>query len=182
MIVTERLVLRPWTSTDADVMIAMNRDPDVMRWLGDPLEPHESIRILERFQAHYDRHGFCPWCVEYRSEPIGWIGLWYPLFRPEPEIGWRLVRSAWGYGLATEGARGALDDIFGRVGVDDIISFTTERNRRSRAVMDRLGMVRDLEGDFLHPSLPPDHRLAPHVLYRLTRERYATAAASTGGD
>ena len=56
----------------------------------------------------------------------------------------------------------------------EIVSFTVPENRRSRAVMERIGMTHDASGDFLHPSLPDGHRLKPHVLYR-TREGRVTS-------
>jgi ribosomal-protein-alanine N-acetyltransferase len=84
-------------------------------------------------------------------------------------VGWRLARHAWGQGIASEAARASVDDGFARIDLDEILSFTAVGNVRSRAVMERLGMVRDEAGDFDHPSLPEGHPLRPHVLYRLRR-------------
>jgi ribosomal-protein-alanine N-acetyltransferase len=81
------------------------------------------------------------------------------------EVGWRLVRTAWGHGFATEAARAAIDDGFSRVGLPEIVSFTARSNLRSQAVMERLGMERDENRDFDHPKLAPDHPLRPHVVY-----------------
>ena len=58
---------------------------------------------------------------------------------------------------------------FDAFGLDEIVSMTAVTNVRSQAVMQRLGMVRDPADDFLHPKVPADHRLQPHVLYRLPR-------------
>jgi ribosomal-protein-alanine N-acetyltransferase len=88
-------------------------------------------------------------------------------FTPAVEVGWRLARSAWGNGYATEAARAALAFGFEETGLDEIVSLTTVANRRSRAVMERLGMSHDAADDFEHPSLPPGHPQRPHVLYRL---------------
>jgi ribosomal-protein-alanine N-acetyltransferase len=90
-------------------------------------------------------------------------------FAPAVEVGWRLAREAWGHGYATEAARAALDDGFSRVGLAEIVSFTAVSNRRSRAVMERLGLVRDPARDFDHPKLAADHPLRRHVVYAALR-------------
>ena len=99
------------------------------------------------------------------------VGLWPTSFdahfTPAVEVGWRLARSQWGRGYATEGARAALADGFARLAPAEIVSFTAVVNRRSQRVMARLGMTRDPADDFDHPRLPPGHRLRRHVLYRL---------------
>jgi ribosomal-protein-alanine N-acetyltransferase len=111
--------------------------------------------------------------VEVRKggEFVGFVGLnrvgFEAHFRPAVEVGWRLARWAWGNGYATEAGRAALAFGFERVGLNEIVSFTTAANRRSCAVMERLGMTRDPADDFEHPSLPPDHPQSPHVLYRV---------------
>src|SRR5437764_1367293 len=90
-------------------------------------------------------------------------------FAPAVEIGWRLTRAYWGQGYATEAARAALDDGFGRLGLDEIVAFTLPINQRSRRVMERLGMSRDPVDDFEHPGVPEGHQMRRHVLYRLHR-------------
>ncbi len=88
-------------------------------------------------------------------------------FTPCVEIGWRLALSSWGAGYATEAARLAVGFGFAEAGLDEIVSFTVPANRRSIAVMERLGMRYD--GEFEHPRLPIGHPLRRHVLYRLPR-------------
>jgi RimJ/RimL family protein N-acetyltransferase len=58
---------------------------------------------------------------------------------------------------------------FERLRLDEIVSFTTIANQRSRRVMQRLGMTHDPTEDFDHPLLPDGHSLRRHVLYRLPR-------------
>ena len=86
-------------------------------------------------------------------------------------MGWRLARSAWGHGFATEAAHEALRVGFDELGLDEVVSFTTVGNTRSRAVMERLGMAHDPADDFDHPALPAGDPLRRHVLYRLRRPR-----------
>jgi ribosomal-protein-alanine N-acetyltransferase len=83
------------------------------------------------------------------------------------EIGWRLARSSWGNGYATEAARAVLSFGFEEAGLSEVVSFTTVANQRSRAVMERIGMRRDPADDFDHPGLPLGHPQRPHVLYRI---------------
>jgi RimJ/RimL family protein N-acetyltransferase len=87
-------------------------------------------------------------------------------FTPCVEIGWRLAFEHWGKGYATEAARVAIEFGFTK-GLEEIVSFTPPANRRSVAVMERLGMT--YAGEFDHPRLAPGHALRRHVLYRLGR-------------
>jgi RimJ/RimL family protein N-acetyltransferase len=120
--------------------------------------------------------------VRESEEFIGFAGLAVPEFEahftPAVEIGWRLARSAWGKGYATEAARAALDFGFEEVGLAEVVSFTVPANRRSRAVMERIGMSRDPQDDFDHPGLPVGHPQRPHVLYRLAAPADSPAIAS----
>jgi RimJ/RimL family protein N-acetyltransferase len=84
------------------------------------------------------------------------------------EVGWRLTRTAWGHGYATEAARAALTYGFDRLALPEILAVTAAGNTRSRAVMRRLGMVRDPADDFDDPTVPPGP-LRPSVLYRIKR-------------
>ena len=91
-------------------------------------------------------------------------------FTPCVEIGWRLERASWGKGFATEAGRECLRFAFESLVLEEVVSFTVPLNRRSRAVMARLGMSHDAAGDFDHPGLAAGHPLRRHVLYRLRRE------------
>ena len=63
---------------------------------------------------------------------------------PGPELGWRLDRTAWGRGLATEAAVAARDDAFVRLGLAELISIIHPENHRSQRVAIKLGMRRAL--------------------------------------
>ncbi|HXO68918.1 MAG TPA: GNAT family N-acetyltransferase [Bradyrhizobium sp.] len=103
---------------------------------------------------------------------LSWARFSAP-FTPCVEAGWRLAFEHWGHGYATEAARLALGYGFGPLGLTEIVSFTSATNRRSRAVMERLGMCRDPAEDFDYPSFPEGHPLRRHVLYRLDSDSYA---------
>jgi RimJ/RimL family protein N-acetyltransferase len=140
-----------------------------------PLTPAESDALLTRVENHFADRGFGPFAVELLQDGTlaGFIGLSIPNFdapfMPAVEIGWRLGFEHWGKGLATEGARAALDYGFNSLGLKQIVSFTVPANLRSRRVMEKLGMTHDPAGDFDHPNLAEGHPLRRHVLYRIRR-------------
>jgi RimJ/RimL family protein N-acetyltransferase len=150
---TPRLHLRCWRETDREAFAAMNADPEVMQDLGGPLSRAASDAKLDRFAATFDRHGFGRWVIEsHNGQFLGYAGIMpsrehHPL-GPHFEIGWRLVRNAWGLGYATEAARAALHDAFARVGLQEVIAYAAPDNLRSRAVMRRIGLERDPSRDF----------------------------------
>ncbi len=173
---TDRVILRGWREGDLAPMAEMNADPEVMRFLGPVLDRQGSDLIVGRFlQKWAEEPRFGWWAAEDRGSGafLGFVGLNRPDFEEPPapcvEIGWRLARAAWGRGLATEAARACLAHGFETVGLAEVVAFTVPENRRSRRVMERLGMARDPSGNFEHPLVPAGSPLRPHVLYRLTR-------------
>jgi RimJ/RimL family protein N-acetyltransferase len=173
---TDRLVLRSWREEDRQPFAAMNADPVVMEYFPAPLTPVESDAFADRIERHLNDRGYGLWAVEILGAApfIGFVGLAdVPAdLPPAPgvEIGWRLAREHWGCGYATEAARAALHFAFKSLELVEVVSFTSATNKRSRRVMERLGMSRDRSGDFDHPRLPPGNPLRPHVLYRLARD------------
>jgi RimJ/RimL family protein N-acetyltransferase len=144
----------------------------------------ESYAAIVRIEAHFERFGFGLWAAELREseELIGFIGLSVPGFKaaftPCVEIGWRLAREQWGRGLATEGARAVAHHAFEELRLQALVSFTAPANARSRRVMEKLGMVRNVMEDFDHPHLPDGHSLKRHVLYRLSRGEWEIKGAT----
>jgi RimJ/RimL family protein N-acetyltransferase len=177
---TDRLILRRWTPQDFEPFAAINADPAVMKYFRAPLDRTESDALLDRIEAGFEAHGFGLWAVEQVREPglIGFVGLSVPgfeaRFTPAVEVGWRLARSAWGNGFATEAAQRAIAAGFDDFGLDQVVSFTATTNTPSIAVMHRLGMTNDPAEDFAHPSLPAGHPLQRHVLYRFSKDSRGT--------
>ena len=169
-----RLLLRRWREHDRQGFAAMNADPLVMEHFPDRLTRAESDALIAKIEAGFERHGFGLWALEVRAsgELIGFCGLSVPSFdahfTPAVEVGWRLARSAWGHGYATEAGLAAVTFGFQDAGLDEIVSFTSAANVRSRAVMERIGMTHDPADDFEHPALPVAHPLRLHVLYRIS--------------
>jgi RimJ/RimL family protein N-acetyltransferase len=178
-LLTERLILRRWKDADRFPFRRMNADARVAEFLSRARDATASDALMEQVETHFDVHGFGLFAVELREsgEFAGFVGLSVPdfeaAFTPAVEIGWRLAAEHWGKGFATEAAREVLRYGFEDVGLKDVVSFTVSTNVRSRAVMDRLGMVRDAVDDFDHPRLPDGHALRRHVLYRLERDSWA---------
>jgi len=156
-------VLRRWHAADEQAMVAINRDPEVTRYLNRPVDAAAVRSFLSASAAHWARHGFGPWALEGRREPlrgrlIGFAGVAFPAFLPEiahrPELGWRLARDVWGRGLATEAATAALEDADRRVGLSELIAIIHPDNRRSTRVAAKLGM--SLERSIHNPVLARD--------------------------
>ena len=152
----------------------MNADPEVMRYFPAPLSRRESDDLASTADALIQARRWGLWAVEVVETEsfIGFIGLaerrFEAHFTPAVEVGWRLDRRHWGHGYATEGGRAALRYAFDELSLEEIVSFASAVNVRSRRVMERLGMTHDPEDDFDHP-LVDDGALRPHVLYRISR-------------
>ncbi|MGQ0805236.1 MAG: GNAT family N-acetyltransferase [Actinomycetota bacterium] len=179
---TARLVLRRWRDDDCEPFARLNADPVVMEHFPGRLTRAKSDDFVDRIEAGFEERGYGLWAVEVPGVTpfIGFVGLnpaaFDAPFTPALEVGWRLDRSAWGQGYATEGGRAALGFAFDELGVDEVVSFTTVRNDRSRRVMERLGLRHDSDDDFEHPELPEGHPIRPHVLYRIDRAAWESAA------
>jgi RimJ/RimL family protein N-acetyltransferase len=141
---TPRLILRRWREEDVAPMAAVHADPEVMRWIRDG-----SVRDEQQTRAgikEWETQGFGLFAVEIRStgELAGFTGLSVPTYLPEVlpavEIGWRLGRSHWGQGLATEAAAAAVRFAFEERGLERIVSIAQVGNDASERIMVKLGM------------------------------------------
>ena len=129
-----------------------------MRDLGGPITREESDRKLDRYADSFENHGFGRWAIELAvggtgREFLGYAGVMPTGGAEHPlglhhEIGWRLRREVWGRGYASEAAATALRDVFSRVGLSEVVSYTAPENTRSQAVMNRLDLRRDPSLDF----------------------------------
>lgn len=168
---TERLVLRGWLPADRAPFAALNADPEVMAHFPAPLSRGASNALVATIRRHFLEYGYGLWAVAAPEGFVGFTGVqWTDITGTrELEICWRLARSAWGQGYATEAATAALS--YGLSVVPRVVSLTALSNTRSQAVMERIGLVRERELD--HPRKDLPDRLRRHV-------RYATAAPLEG--
>lgn len=183
---TDRLRLRRFTAADADNLVALDGDPEVMRYLtnGKPT-PREEIEneLLPSILACYARSAAGRWAAEDRvgGEFLGWISL-----QPrqdgsveELDLGYRLNRSAWGRGYATEGARALVRKAFTDLGTRRVFAQTMAVNTRSRRVMERAGLryMRTFHLDWDDPIPGTEHG---EVEYELLREDWLRQATDPG--
>ena len=174
---TERLLLRPWHDDDRAPFAALNAHARVMEYFPAPLAREASDAMAARCAGEIAHRGWGLWAAEVPGVApfIGFIGI--SIAGPglpcsgAIEIGWRLDLAHWGKGYATEGARASLQFAFEEIGLPEIVSFTAVVNRRSQAVMERLGMHRDSRL-FEHPRCPEGSAIRSHVLYWLGRDEW----------
>jgi RimJ/RimL family protein N-acetyltransferase len=181
---TDRLLLRHWRESDLAPWAALNADPEVREFFPTVLTRDESAASMARFEADLQGRGYGWWAVEVRAtgEFIGFTGL-DPVDDEMPftgvEIGWRLARSAWGHGYASEAARTVLAYGFDVLELPEILAITAVGNVRSQAVMRRIGMTRDPADDFDDPGVP-EGPLRRSVLFRISRMRIAAHTRQNG--
>jgi 3-dehydroquinate dehydratase/shikimate dehydrogenase len=186
-IVTERLILRPWRKEDKPAFAEINADPEVMRFFPSTLTRSQSDSLADRLAAAETEEGMTFFATEEQATGrfIGIIGLKavaeeLPI-APAVEIGWRLARDVWGRGLAPEGARAVLRAGFEEAGLDRIVSYTSVANTPSRRVMEKIGLIRQPDGDFDHPFIAAGHPLQRQVLYAVDREAWLRTPAAVVG-
>jgi RimJ/RimL family protein N-acetyltransferase len=173
---TNRLRLRRFTEGDEDHLVELDSDPEVMRFLtgGRPTSRHEvRSRILPTVFGFYERfEGFGYWVAEEKTTErfLGWFH-----FRPpreprdgEIELGYRLRRSAWGLGYATEGSRALIRKGFTELGVERVIAKAMTVNLASRNVMEKCGLtlVRTFHPEGLEPIEGHEHGDVEYALNR----------------
>ena len=144
---TERLLLRRFDpERDAESMLAVYGDPEVMRFIPDAAYGSlEAVRSrLDRYAREHDTKGFSFWAVVERGsgDVVGDAG--FGVFREtgDLELGYTLRRDRWGLGYATEAARACLEAAFAHLGAARIVAVVDEENARSARVAERIGMAR----------------------------------------
>ncbi|MBT2406116.1 MULTISPECIES: GNAT family N-acetyltransferase [unclassified Streptomyces] len=165
---TPRLLLRRWTDDDLVPLSEINADPEVMRWIGDgsTLDLDQTAEEIERWEEEWDDEGFGLFAVELLAsgELIGAVGLsvpeWLPEVLPAVEITWRLGRSFWGQGYASEAAQATLEFALQDRGLDRVIAVNRAGNDESENVIRKLGMEQDR--DTTHPEY--GHLLQVHSI------------------
>ena len=164
---TERLTLRPIAMDDVDLLVALDSDPEVMRFIsgGEPTSRAQAERIV-RMSLGHRWLGFDNAADEF----VGWFGI-RPSTAKSRELGYRLRREAWGHGFATEGSLAVIAVAFTLPGVDRVRAETMAVNLASRAVMERcgLGYVRTFHLEWDDPIEGTEHG---EVEYEITKTEW----------
>ena len=178
---SDRLVLRRFTESDVDNLHDLDGDPEVMRFInGGKPASHDVIRneTLPRFLHSYERfEGFGVWAAIERStgEFLGWFEFypWKDVGPDEVELGYRLRRSAWGKGYATEGSRALIRKGFTELGVQRVVAETMTVNTASRRVMEKAGLthVRTLHQEWPERIEGDEHGDVEYALTKADWER-----------
>lgn len=159
-LVTPRLLLRPFTPSDVEIVHPIYADPDVMRFVatGPMADIAHTRRLLDDYTDHQLRHGYSFWAVIEQASGalIGDAGL-YRTPAGEVELGYTLGSAWWGRGYATEAAGTWLRVAFRELDVEEVVALAEPANTGSLHVLEKLGMRR------------AGGRLAfgrPHVVFR----------------
>ncbi len=170
---SERLGFRNWIDSDLNTLSEINQDDDVMKFFPFKPSKKDTQYFMQRMQTMQEEKGFCYFAVDIleNKEFIGFIGLCEQTYLDDlgsfVDIGWRLKKSIWNQGYATEGAKRCLDFGFNQIGLDTIYSVAPQVNAKSELIMKKIGMQRIKT--FEHPKLIDDSRLKHCVLYKLSK-------------
>lgn len=172
---SNRLGFRNWTEEDLTEFAKINADLEVMEHFPKPLSQEETAEFIDRLKKHYQENGFNYFATEIleSGEFIGFIGLAFQnyksKFTPAVDIGWRLKKSVWGKGFATEGAKKCLEFAFEKLNLAQVISTCTEKNSKSENVMKKIGMEKI--GEFKHPKLKDYPEYENCICYSITKNK-----------
>jgi RimJ/RimL family protein N-acetyltransferase len=138
---TERLILRPPVAEDFDAWADFIADEEAARFLGGAQDRIGAWRIASTMTGAWVIRGFSMFSVIEKATGrwVGRLGPWQPEGWPGTEVGWGIVRDAWGKGYATEGAAAAIDWAFDAFGWDEVIHTIEAANVNSQRVAQRLG-------------------------------------------
>lgn len=170
---SQRLGFRAWSLDDLDEFYLLNSDEAVMEHFPKTLTKEETKAFIIRLQKHYNDFGHNYYATEIKEtgEFIGFIGLAYQDFEsdftPNIDIGWRLKKTAWGKGFATEGAKKCLDIAFNQLNIHKVISTCTLNNKGSEKVMQKIGMQK--MGTFKHSKLKEFPAIQTCLIYEINR-------------
>lgn len=178
---TERMLLRRFTGADVDNLVDLDGDPDVMRFINGGRPTSRGViedETLPRFLRYYERFkGFGFWAAIEKStgEFLGWFHFRPPEGRTadEVELGYRLRRSAWGKGYATEGSRALIRKGFTELGVRRVVAETMAVNAASRRVMEKSGLTlaRTFHGEWPEPIEGAERGEVEYAVTRADWER-----------
>lgn len=174
---TPRLILRNYEERDRADFVRLNADPQVMEFFPAPWTEEESNAVFEKLRSLISERGWGLWAIEEKATGkfVGFTGLAVPSFEasflPAVEIGWRTLPEFWNKGYATEAALKSIEFGLDILKLPIIYSFTAVTNVRSQRVMEKIGMKRRMDLDFLHPKVEDGSVLKAHVVYSISQDQ-----------
>ncbi len=148
MVITEtpRLILRPFTHFDVEDMSQVMGNQEVMKYsVKGPLSVKQTQDFVESILENYDRKGFGLWAMEDKTtgSVIGYCGYYFPVIdgKEEIELGFRVARSQWSKGLATEAAKATVHHAFTTLKLPRLISIIEAENLKSIRVAEKCGLT-----------------------------------------
>ncbi|TAJ72599.1 MAG: N-acetyltransferase [Phenylobacterium sp.] len=158
---TARLIFRPFTAGDFDLLAELHRDPEVGRYMGGLWPDARIAESLARFVTEHAERGHSKWVAFTREgEFVGRAGASLWPATGELELGYAFGPRFWGQGLATEAARAVADWTFANTDVGHLIAFTHLQNYGSQRVLERIGMMREADRDMGFGELSAFFRMA----------------------
>ena len=141
---TPRLTLRRFTEADAALVLALNSDPDVLKYLHErPLtDEADAKNIISKIILPQYANNLGRWAIQLNdtNEFIGWCGLKYRPELDEIDLGYRLVKSVWGKGYATEAAKAVIDYGLNKLNLPVITGRAHIENAASLCILEKIGM------------------------------------------
>ena len=172
---TDRLILRPLGPQDAEGVVAFYMD-ERSSMVGGVLNEWDAGKMFYFLLGHWVHRGYGLWAVTLKGDDtaIGMVGPFFPLTRPETEIGWvMLTAEAEGKGYAAEAARAAIDDAWSRLGWTEMVHYIDPTNAASIKLAERLGAYLDEDAEQPHKSSPCLVYRQPHPETQGGMEAYA---------
>lgn len=176
---TERLRLRKEAPGDQAIWLEHMNTPQVTARLGGPRTAEEVAASFRRKAEGWERYGYSFMLVERKADGllIGHCGLAPietgcapPALKDQPQIGWTLRADCWGQGYAAEAARAVLTMAFDRLAKPLVYGQTSQSNAGSWRLMERLGMDRLSDMDYVDPDYPAADN--PTMVYAITHAHW----------
>ncbi len=147
---TERLFLREFTIDDAQLLIDLNSDIEVIRYTGDGAveDLDEAKRILTEiiFPQYVNKIGRWAVCLKSTNEFIGWCGIKYIQENDEYDLGYRFFKKHWNNGYATESAKAVMEYGTNILKLKNIVGRAAIENKNSIKVLEKVGLKFKEEG------------------------------------
>lgn len=145
---SDRLKLTKFSKADVDKNIQHESDPEIMKFIRDPLPPQE-IQSKSKAMACDWSGQELDWCLiglrlKTSNQYVGIVSFRYESIDNDTlEIGWRLHTDFHGFGYATEAAKTFLDFLISELNPHKVVAYCVSENKASSNIMKKLGMEQE---------------------------------------